>query len=86
MILAFFIECRCPRDRRSATVGGGDIESVEEFLDSYQLTHIECRSCRHYYRLIGYMDESGVERRVTPGAENASKPKGRFASLLRPLA
>ncbi|MGH8912154.1 MAG: hypothetical protein ACRDVD_06550 [Acidimicrobiia bacterium] len=66
MVLAFFIECSCPPDRRGATVGGGDFDSVEDFLDSYQLTHIECRACRTYYNLIGYIDESGVERMVAP--------------------
>lgn len=86
MILAFFIECNCPRDRRSATVGGGEFDTVEEFLDSYHLTHIECRSCRSYYRLIGYMDESGVERRVAPETRMTPQPKGRFVSLLRPLS
>ena len=77
MVLAFFIECACPPDRRAATVGGGDFESAEDFLESYQLTHIECQACRTYYQLIGYIDESGVERRV------GSAPEPRPASRRR---
>lgn len=67
-VLAFFIECACPPDRRSATVGAGDIKSVDEFLDSYPLTHIVCQTCDTYYQLIGYIDDSGTERRVGPFA------------------
>lgn len=64
MIVAFFIECACPPDRRVAAVGGGDFASPEEFLASYQLTHIECLSCGEYYRLIGYIDAAGTEHRI----------------------
>lgn len=81
MILAFFIECECPPDRREATVGGGDFETVEDFFDSYQLTHIECQSCHTYYRLIGYIDESGVEKRVAaPQERTAAPPRRRLRS------
>ncbi|CAN5749230.1 hypothetical protein BH23ACT5_BH23ACT5_24110 [soil metagenome] len=83
MILAFFIECECPPDRRAATVGGGEFSSVEEFLESYQLTHIECWSCRNYYRLIGYMDETGVERAVSREVEAPPRPRRRRLSLSR---
>lgn len=64
MIVAFFIECACPPDRRAAAVGGGEFSSPEEFLASYHLTHIECLSCGEYYRLIGYIDAAGDEHRV----------------------
>lgn len=64
-MLAFFIECACPPERRSATVGAGDeLKTVEDFLSNYALTHIVCGSCDTYYRLIGYIDESGIERTV----------------------
>jgi hypothetical protein len=66
-VLAFFIECACPPDRRSAIVGAGDeLKTVEDFLASYPLTHIVCGACDTYYRLIGYIDESGVERSIDP--------------------
>lgn len=63
-MLAFFIECACPPEHRSATVGAGDLQTVEEFLSTYTLTHIVCDACNAYFRLIGYIDEAGVERRV----------------------
>lgn len=84
MILAFFIECSCPPDRRAATVGGGDFESVEDFLDSYQLTHIECQSCNTYYQLIGYIDEDGVEKRVARHDEAETPSRQRLRSSFRP--
>jgi len=85
MILAFFIECSCPPDRRAATVGGGDFASVEDFFDSYQLTHIECQSCNTYYQLIGYIDEDGVEKRVARHDEaETSSPRQRLRSSFRP--
>jgi hypothetical protein len=84
MILAFFIECDCPPDRRAATVGGGDFESVEEFLDSYQLTHIECQACHTYYQLIGYIDENGVEKRVARADRPQTSPRQRLRESFRP--
>ena len=70
-VLAFFIECACPPDRRSAIVGAGDeLKTVDDFLNSYALTHIVCQSCDTYYRLIGYIDESGVERSVEATARH----------------
>lgn len=82
-MLAFFIECACPPGRRSATVGAGDIRSVEEFIANYSLTHIVCDACNTYYRLIGFIDDAGVECRVgavdTPSsvpADQAGKATG----------
>lgn len=83
MVLAFFIECSCPPDRRAATVGGGDFDSVEDFLESYQLTHIECRACGTYYNLIGYIDQSGVERMVTPQRNPAPPTRQRLLASFR---
>lgn len=86
-VLAYFIECACPPERRSATVGAGDMETVEDFLNSYALTHIVCGSCDSYYRLIGFIDESGVERSVDqldlPRLEAARR--GRRAAARRTL-
>lgn len=71
-VLAFFIECACPPDRRSAIVGAGDeLKTVDDFLNSYPLTHIVCQACDTYYRLIGYIDESGIERSVEHVADPA---------------
>lgn len=86
MVLAFYIECACPPDRRSATAGAGDLQTVEEFLASYSLTHIVCDACNSYYRLIGYIDESGVERRLDAPQHSdpvATRRGRRAASLLR---
>lgn len=83
MVLAFFVECECPPDRRAATIGGGGLASVDDFMKSYPLTHIECGSCRTYYRLIGWIDESGVERPVTPLVEASPRPRKRFHRLAR---
>lgn len=58
------MECACPPDRRSVTVGAGEMQTVDEFLANYSLTHIVCDACNSYYRLIGYIDETGVERAV----------------------
>lgn len=58
------MECACPPERRSITVGAGEIETVGEFFENYPLTHIVCDACNTYYELIGYIDESGVERSV----------------------
>lgn len=86
-VLAYFIECACPPDRRSATVGAGDMETVEDFLNSYPLTHIVCGSCDSYYRLIGFIDESGVERSVDrlDLPEMESTRRGRRAAANRLL-
>lgn len=64
VVLAFFIECACPPERRSATVGAGQHQSVEEFLADYSLTHIVCQTCNSYYRLIGFIDSDGNETRI----------------------
>ncbi|MFP3914636.1 MAG: hypothetical protein ACLFWM_07150 [Actinomycetota bacterium] len=83
-MLAFFIECACPPDRRSATVGAGDIQTVEEFLQSYSLTHIVCDACNSYFRLIGFIDEHGVEQRVDGGEQQvAATRRGRRAAHAR---
>lgn len=88
VVLAFFIECACPPDRRSATVGAGEVKTVEDFLDSYELTHVVCGSCDAYFQLIGWIDEGGVEHsveRVTdPRAELTGRIRRRLASSLRP--
>jgi hypothetical protein len=81
MVLAFFIECSCPPHRRGAIVGGGDFSSVEEFLQSYQLTHIVCQSCDSYYQLIGYMDEHGKEHLVDAPERPEPRKPGLVASL-----
>lgn len=77
MVLAYFIECACPPDRRSATVAAGALQSVEEFLKNYQLTHIVCQTCDSYYQLIGYIDQNGVERRVETYLEARMPPTRR---------
>ncbi|HEX2153890.1 MAG TPA: hypothetical protein VHL52_07925 [Acidimicrobiia bacterium] len=85
-MLAFFMECACPPDGRSLTVGAGELASVEEFLDSYPLTHIVCQSCDSYYQLIGYIDQDGVERRVGPSIEpslSRTRRGRRMASAIR---
>jgi hypothetical protein len=84
-VLAFFIECECPPDRRSATVGAGDIQSVEEFLANYSLTHIVCQACDRYYRLIGYIDENGIERSVGIRTQRppVHRPTRRMTGALR---
>ena len=64
MVLAFFIECRCPIGLREASVAGGGYSSPEEFLDDYHLTHIECPRCHTYFRLVGYIDDAGVQYQV----------------------
>jgi len=82
-VLAFFIECACPADRRTATVGAGDLQSVEEFLASYSLTHIVCDACNSYYRLIGYIDQAGVERRVDEVDVGATSSRRREETVPR---
>lgn len=87
MVLAFFIECSCPPHLRGATVGGGGLKSVEEFLGNYQLTHIECGRCGTYNRLIGYMDGDGVEHlidSVAPAPRHAGRAM--FPRLRRAIA
>lgn len=83
MVLAFFIQCQCPPGQCEATVGGGGL-TVSDFLNSYQLTHIECQRCGSYYELIGHIDESGVERMLAPPARpKPATRRRRLASVRR---
>jgi len=88
MVLAFFIECACPPGRRSATVGAGEHQSVDEFLADYSMTHIACEACHSYYRLIGFIDSDGNETRVDghlqAPAEMARKRRRLAMSSTRP--
>jgi hypothetical protein len=83
MIVAFYIECACPPDRREARVAGGDFDSIDDFLNNYQLTHIECRACGSYYQLIGYIDENGEERMVAPPVRTGLPARQRLLSSFR---
>lgn len=77
MVLAYFIECSCPPDRRSATVGAGDLTSVVDFLKSYPLNHIVCQTCDSYYELIGWIDEAGTEYRANFEPRSDPRRKGK---------
>lgn len=83
MVLAFFIECGCPPGQREATVSGGGM-TVADFLASHQLNRIECQRCGAYYRLIGHIDEAGVERMLAPPARpSPATRRRRLASVRR---
>lgn len=78
MDLAFFIECSCPPERRGATVAGGDFTSLDDFLASQQLTHIECQACGSFYQLVRYIDAGGVEHPVTADPDRRRGLAGRM--------